>query len=98
MADTPKTVRVDDALWAAAVAKSETEGTSVSEIVRDGLRQYVGGSAVTDADRELVAAFREASAAMNEFGEAEKRRRARMVRATAGVFRNAAKAITLVEG
>lgn len=87
MADTPKTVRVEDSLWNAAVAKAEAQGTSASEVVRDSLRRYIDGEPVTDADRELAAAMQEVIQGMNQFAEAEKRRRARMARAAASTFR-----------
>lgn len=34
-------VRVEDELWARAKAKARNEGTTVSEVIREALRQYV---------------------------------------------------------
>ena len=36
-----RTVRVDDALWAAAKEKAEAEGVSLSEIIRQALQTFV---------------------------------------------------------
>lgn len=41
---TRHTIRIDDALWDQAHAKAAREGTTVSERVREGLREYVYGS------------------------------------------------------
>lgn len=45
MPNQPKTpirsVRIPDEEWHAAVAKARTEGTTVTEVVRDALRQFV---------------------------------------------------------
>mgnify|MGYP001021273429 CR=1 FL=1 len=38
---TLRNIRVDDALWEAAKAKAEAEGTSVSEVVRELLTRWV---------------------------------------------------------
>jgi antitoxin component of RelBE/YafQ-DinJ toxin-antitoxin module len=35
-----RAVRVDDTTWAAALAKAETEGTTVSTVIRDALTAY----------------------------------------------------------
>ncbi len=37
----PRSVRVDAALWDAAKAKAEAEGTTVSEVIVAALRRYV---------------------------------------------------------
>jgi len=38
-----RTVRIDDALWAAAKAKADAEGVNLSEVIRAALRAYVEG-------------------------------------------------------
>lgn len=38
---TIRPVRISDELWNAAKAKAEAEGTNVSEVVREKLREYV---------------------------------------------------------
>ncbi|WP_175427993.1 hypothetical protein [Rhodococcus pyridinivorans] len=43
MAKTPiRTLRVDPELWDAAKAKAQAEGTTVSEVLIQALRQYTG--------------------------------------------------------
>lgn len=37
------TYRCDDELWHAAVARAAELGTTVSEVIRDALRRFVGG-------------------------------------------------------
>lgn len=37
----PRTIRVDDALWAAATDVAKGRGETVSEVARDLLRRYV---------------------------------------------------------
>lgn len=45
MPDAPRTplrsIRIDDDLWSAARAAADREGTTVSEVVRAALREYV---------------------------------------------------------
>ena len=36
-----RTVRVDDALWEAAKTKAALEGVSLSDVIREALRQYI---------------------------------------------------------
>lgn len=36
-----RAVRVDDELWDAAKAKAEERGESLSDVIREALRQYV---------------------------------------------------------
>lgn len=36
-----RTVRVDDALWDAAKAKADAEGTNLSELIRDYLQAWL---------------------------------------------------------
>lgn len=36
-----RTVRIDDALWAAVHEKSQADGTTVSEVIRECLTRYV---------------------------------------------------------
>lgn len=36
-----RTIRIDDVLWAAAVAKADERGESVSDAIRRALRRYV---------------------------------------------------------
>ncbi|WP_425540737.1 ribbon-helix-helix protein, CopG family [Rhodococcus aetherivorans] len=38
---TRRTVRVDGELWEAASAKATADGISVSDVIRDALREYV---------------------------------------------------------
>lgn len=38
-----RTVRIDDALWDAAKAKAEGEGTNLSEVIRDYLTAWIAG-------------------------------------------------------
>ena len=42
MADTPaRAIRIADDLWEAALAKTQLEGETVSEVVRRALERYV---------------------------------------------------------
>ena len=41
MPDTPRAIRIPDALWQAALAKAEANGDTVSDIVRRALERYV---------------------------------------------------------
>lgn len=36
-----RTIRVDDELWAAAMAAAEAQGKTVSEVIREALTRYV---------------------------------------------------------
>ncbi|GAB2878552.1 hypothetical protein GCM10027026_31650 [Myroides odoratimimus subsp. xuanwuensis] len=38
----PRNVRVDDALWLAALAKAEENGERVSDVIRRALIEYTG--------------------------------------------------------
>jgi predicted HicB family RNase H-like nuclease len=40
---THRTVRVDDALWDAAKDKADSEGVSLSEVIREALKRYIEG-------------------------------------------------------
>lgn len=37
----PRSVKVEDDLWAAALAKADERGEVLSEVIRDALRRYV---------------------------------------------------------
>jgi hypothetical protein len=41
MPDTPRAIRIPDALWRAALAKSQERGETVSDVVRRALERYV---------------------------------------------------------
>jgi hypothetical protein len=45
MPDQPKTplrsLRIDDALWSAALDKARSQGRTLSEVIREWLREYV---------------------------------------------------------
>ena len=41
MSDTPRAIRVSDALWRAAIAKAQERGETVSDIVRKALERYI---------------------------------------------------------
>ena len=41
MTTTPRAIRIADELWAAALAKAEERGETVSEIVRKALERYI---------------------------------------------------------
>lgn len=62
MPNQPKTphrmVRVDDDLWAAAKEAAADEGTTVSEVIRQGLREFVGASAASRGSRTREGVFR----------------------------------------
>ena len=38
----PRSVKVEDELWAAALAKADERGEVLSEVIREALRRYVG--------------------------------------------------------
>lgn len=42
MATTPRAIRVPDDLWAAALATAEQQGTTVTAVVLDALRAFIG--------------------------------------------------------
>jgi hypothetical protein len=44
----PRSMRIDEAIWGAAVAKARAEGTSVTQIVEDFLRAYTSPSHMTE--------------------------------------------------
>lgn len=37
----PRSVKVEDDLWAAALAKADERGEVLSEVIRDALKRYV---------------------------------------------------------
>lgn len=41
MPDMPRSVRIPDELWHAALAKAEERGTTLSEVVRRALERFV---------------------------------------------------------
>lgn len=41
MNTTPRAIRIPDELWAAALAKAEERGETVSDVVRKALERYV---------------------------------------------------------
>ena len=41
MPDTPRAVRIPDALWQAALEKAHANGETLSEVVRRALERYV---------------------------------------------------------
>ena len=41
MSDTPRNIRVPDALWEVAVAKAREEGTTISRLVRVWIERYL---------------------------------------------------------
>ena len=38
----PRSVKVEDELWTAALAKADERGEVLSEVIREALRRYVG--------------------------------------------------------
>lgn len=38
----PRAIPIHDDLWTAALAKARREGRSLSEVIREALRRYVG--------------------------------------------------------
>lgn len=36
-----RTIRIEDGLWEAATAKAEEEGVTLSDVIRDDLREWV---------------------------------------------------------
>lgn len=49
MSTTARNIRVDDDRWQAAQTRAAAEGTSVSELVRQWLGDYAGGTPAGDA-------------------------------------------------
>lgn len=41
MPDTPRAIRIPDALWQAALEKAHANGETLSEVVRRSLERYV---------------------------------------------------------
>lgn len=48
---TARNIRVDDERWQAAQARAAAEGTNTSELIRQWLGDYAGGTAAGDALR-----------------------------------------------
>ncbi len=45
---TIRPIRISDELWEAAKAKAEAEGTNVSAVLREKLREYISGPPPAD--------------------------------------------------
>lgn len=52
---TARSVRIDDELWARALVVAAEEGETLSDIMRDAVRDYVAASSpeVADLDEEV---------------------------------------------
>ncbi len=37
-----RTIRIDDALWNASQRKAQSEGRTISDVIRQALRKYIG--------------------------------------------------------